>query len=64
MLVIVTTIVKHFEISLPQETVTDSGGKTTTTTQTRICRKPSVIMMPMVEGQIGAWMGLVLKPLD
>ncbi|KAH9986673.1 cytochrome P450 [Russula compacta] len=64
MLVIVTTIVKHFEISLPQETVTGSGGETTTTTQTRICRKPSVIMMPMVEGQIGAWMGLVLKPLD
>jgi hypothetical protein len=54
MLVIVATLVKHFEFSLPA----DDGEKT------RIHRKPSVIMMPMAEGQLGAWMGLVIKPID
>ncbi|KAI9440898.1 cytochrome P450 [Lactarius indigo] len=56
MLVIVTTLVKHFELSLPAER---EGEKTP-----RICRKPTVIMMPMVEGQVGPWMGLVVKPLN
>ena len=54
MLVIITTVVKHFELSLPSR-----GGK-----EVQIYRKPSVMMMPMAEGQIGAWMGLVLKALN
>ncbi|KAI0249650.1 cytochrome P450 [Lactifluus subvellereus] len=54
MLVIIATVLKHFELELPS-----GGGK-----EVQICRKPSVMMMPMAEGQIGAWMGLVLKPLD
>ncbi|KAH8995128.1 cytochrome P450 [Lactarius hatsudake] len=56
MLVIVTTLVKHFEFSLPPER---EGEKTP-----RICRKPTVLMMPMAEGQVGPWMGLVVKPLN
>ena len=53
MLVIVTTLVKHFEFSLPQE---PEGP--------RICRKPTVLMMPMAEGHVGPWMGLVVEPLN
>ncbi|KAH9074981.1 cytochrome P450 [Lactarius deliciosus] len=56
MLVIVTTLLKHFEFSLPPER---EGEKTP-----RICRKPTVLMMPMAEGQVGPWMGLVVKPLN
>jgi hypothetical protein len=59
MLVIVATLVKHFEFSLPADDEKKEKG-----TRARICRKPSVIMMPMVEGEIGAWMGLVVKPVD
>jgi len=58
MLVIVVTLVKNFELSLP------SAESASADAQLRICRKPSVIMMPMVEGKLGAWMGLVVKPLD
>lgn len=56
MLVIVATLVKHFEFSLPSER---EGEK-----MPRICRKPTVMMMPMAEGHLGPWMGLVVKPLD
>jgi hypothetical protein len=56
MLVIIATVLKHFELSLPPDSQSGKG--------VRICRKPSVIMMPMAEGQIGAWMGLVVKPLN
>ncbi|KAI9458346.1 cytochrome P450 [Lactarius psammicola] len=56
MLVIVTTLVKHFEFSLPSER---EGEKTP-----RVCRKPTVLMMPMAEGHVGPWMGLVVKPLN
>ena len=59
MLVIIATLVKHFEFSLPADGEDETKGK-----PARICRKPSVIMMPMVEGEIGAWMGLVVKPVD
>src|SRR5713101_1270177 len=52
MLVMIATMVKHFEFSLPAD-----DGKTQT--RSRIYRKPTVIIMPMVEGEIGAWMGLV-----
>jgi alkylphenol/PAH-inducible cytochrome P450 monooxygenase len=51
MLVIVATVLRHFEISLPPAEIV-------------VRRKPSIIMMPMAEGQIGAWMGLVIKPLN
>jgi len=57
MLTIVATMLKHFELSLPAKSV-ETGQ------QPRIYRRPSVIMMPMAEGQMGAWMGLVIKPLD
>ena len=56
MLVIVATLVKHFEFSLPSEL---EGEK-----MPQICRKPTVLMMPMAEGYLGPWMGLVVKPLD
>lgn len=56
MLVIVATLVKHFEFSLPSEL---EGEK-----MPRICRKPTVLMMPMAEGYLGPWIGLVVKPLD
>ncbi|KAF8259373.1 cytochrome P450 [Lactarius quietus] len=56
MLVIVATLVKHFEFSLPSES---EGEKTP-----RIYRKPTVMMMPMAEGHVGPWMGLVVKPLN
>ncbi|KAH9958826.1 cytochrome P450 [Russula dissimulans] len=58
MLVIVTTMVKHFKLSLPPAESARADK------QLRICRKPSVIMMPMVEGKLGVWMGLIIKPLD
>ncbi|KAH9968439.1 cytochrome P450 [Lactifluus volemus] len=51
MLVIIATVLRHFEISLPLAEIV-------------VRRKPSIIMMPMAEGQIGAWMGLVIKPLN
>jgi hypothetical protein len=60
MLVIVATLVKHFEFSLPA----DDDEKRGTGTRPRVYRKPTVLMMPMVEGQIGAYMGLVIKPID
>lgn len=55
MLVVIVTLLKHFEFSLPVD-----GEKP----RPRIYRKPTVMMMPMVEDQIGAWMGLVIKPVD
>jgi len=56
MLVIVATLLKHFEFSLPAESEAEETPK--------ICRKPTVIMMPMMEGHVGAWMGLIVKPLN
>lgn len=56
MLVVVATLVKHFEFSLPEER---EGEK-----MPRICRKPTVLMMPMAEGHLGPWVGLVVKPLN
>ncbi|KAI0297456.1 cytochrome P450 [Multifurca ochricompacta] len=55
MLVIISTLIKDFEFSIPLENEKKIE---------RIYRKPSVIMMPMAEGRIGAWMGLVIKPLN
>ncbi|KAF8269204.1 cytochrome P450 [Lactarius quietus] len=56
MLVIVATLVKHFEFSLPSES---EGEKTP-----QIYHKPTIMMMPMVEGHVGPWIGLVVKPLN
>lgn len=55
MLVVIVTLLKHFEFSLPAD-----GEKP----RPQVYRRPSVMMMPMVEGQMGAWMGLVIKPID
>ena len=55
MLVVIVTLLKNFEFSLPAD-----GEKP----GPQIYRRPSVIMMPMAEGQIGAWMGLVIKSID
>jgi len=55
MLVVIVTLLKNFEFSLPAD-----GEKP----GPQVYRRPSVIMMPMAEGQIGAWMGLVIKSID
>jgi hypothetical protein len=52
LLVLATTLLEHFEFSLPPQSE-----------KTRIYRKPSAIMSPMTEGQAGAWMGLAIKAL-
>ncbi|KAH9989062.1 cytochrome P450 [Russula compacta] len=53
MQVIATTLLENFEISLPPQNE-----------KTRIYRKPSGLMSPMIEGVRGAWMGLVIKSVD
>ena len=52
LIVLATTLLENFEFSLPPQTE-----------KTRIYRKPSFIMYPMVEDQPGSWMGLVVKAL-
>jgi hypothetical protein len=54
-LIVIVTLLKHFEFSLP----TDGEEP-----PPRIYRRPSGLMMPMVEGQMGAWMGLIIKPIN
>jgi hypothetical protein len=46
------SLLENFEFSVP-----------TQDEKTRIYRKPSVIMSPMVEDRPGAWMGLAVKAL-
>jgi hypothetical protein len=53
MQVIAATLLENFEFSLPLQTQ-----------ETRIIRKPLVIMVPMVEGRRYPWMGLKVKCLD
>jgi hypothetical protein len=48
----ITTLLENFEFSIPSQDE-----------KTRIHRKPSNIMYPMVENQPGAWMGLAVKAL-
>lgn len=53
MQVIATTLLENFKISLP-----------TQNEKTRVYRKPSGLMSPMIEGVRGAWMGLVITSVD
>ena len=53
MQLIAVTLLENFEFSLP-----------TQTEKTRIHRKPTGLMTPMAEGELGAWMGLVVKSVD
>ncbi|KAI0284849.1 cytochrome P450 [Russula brevipes] len=53
MQVVAIALLENFEFSLPPQNE-----------KTRIYRKPSGLMMPMAEGELGAWMGLVIKSVD
>ena len=53
MQVIATALIENFEFSLPPQNE-----------KTRIYRKPSGLMIPMAEAGLGAWMGLIVKPID
>jgi hypothetical protein len=53
MQVIAAALIENFEFSLPPQNE-----------KTRIYRKPSGLMMPMAEAGQGAWMGLIVKPID
>ncbi|KAI0253566.1 cytochrome P450 [Lactifluus subvellereus] len=53
MQLIAVTLLENFEFSLPPQTE-----------KTRIYRKPAGLMLPMTEGERGAWMGLVVKSVD
>jgi len=48
----ITILLENFEFSIPSQDE-----------KTRIYRKPSSIMYPMMENQPGAWMGLAVKAL-
>jgi len=50
---IAATLLENFEFSLPPQTP-----------ETRIARKPLVLMVPMVQGRESPWMGLKVKCLD
>jgi hypothetical protein len=52
MIVMIATMVKHFEFSLPE-------NDRETQTRPRIYRKLTLVLTPTVEGEIGACMGLV-----
>ncbi|KAI9446040.1 cytochrome P450 [Lactarius indigo] len=52
MLVITMTLLENFAFSLPPQSE-----------KTRIYRKPGGVMIPMVEGEQGGWMGLIVKAL-
>ena len=53
MQVVILALLENFEFSLPPQNE-----------KTKIFRKPSQIMAPMVEGEKGAWMGLLIKALN
>ena len=53
MQIIIITLVENFELSLPPQTE-----------KTRIYRKPIALMLPMVKGRPGSWMGLAVKSLE
>jgi hypothetical protein len=50
--VLATTLLENFAFSLPPQSE-----------KTRIYRKPGGMMIPMVEGKQGIWMGLIVKAL-
>ncbi|KAI0263467.1 cytochrome P450 [Gloeopeniophorella convolvens] len=53
MQMIAITLLENFEFSMPPPNE-----------KTRVYRKPSGIMMPMCEGELGVWLGLVIKALN
>jgi hypothetical protein len=53
MQIIAVALLENFEFSLPPQNE-----------KTRIYRKPSRPMTPMIEGNPGAWMGLVIKSVE
>jgi hypothetical protein len=53
MLAISAILLENFEFSLPPQTP-----------ETRITRKPLVLMVPMTEGHVSPWMGLKVRCLD
>ena len=53
MLAIAAILLENFEFSLPPQTP-----------ETRITRRPLVLMVPMTESHIGPWMGLKVRCLD
>ncbi|KAI0306242.1 cytochrome P450 [Multifurca ochricompacta] len=53
MQILITTLLENFEFSLPPQNE-----------KTKIYRKPSHVMMPMADGEKGAWMGLRVKPIN
>jgi hypothetical protein len=50
---IAATLLENFEFGLPPQTQ-----------ETRITRKPLVLMVPMVESRMYPWMGLKVRCLD
>jgi len=50
---IILALLENFEFSLPPQNE-----------KTKIYRKPSLLMLPLAEGETGAWMGLLIKPLN
>jgi hypothetical protein len=52
LLILIMTLLENFEFSIPPQHE-----------KTRIYRKPSAIMYPMIENKPGAWMGLAVKAL-
>ena len=53
MQIIIVALLENFEFSLPPQNE-----------RSKIYRKPSQIMLPMAEGENGAWMGLRIKTLN
>ncbi|KAH9066245.1 cytochrome P450 [Lactarius vividus] len=53
MQIIILALLENFEFSLPPQTE-----------KTKIYRRPSHVMLPLTEGQVGTWMGLHIKPLN
>jgi len=53
MQIIIITLLEHFEFALPPQDE-----------RTKIHHKLTVVMMPMAKGQKGAWMGLLIKPVE
>ena len=53
MQIIIVTLVENFELTLPPQTE-----------KTRIYGKPYGLMVPMVKGRQGAWMGLGVRSLE
>jgi hypothetical protein len=49
---LITTLVENFEFSMPKDK------------RARIYRKPGNMMIPMADGEEGAWLGLYVKALN